>query len=58
MNKKDNRNKIDSYLKYSGLAFQMAAVILIAIFLGKKVKHIANSNRIDINPLHAGIYLL
>jgi len=30
-----HKKKVDSYLKYTGLAFQMAAVIAIAIFAGQ-----------------------
>ncbi len=29
--------KFSSYLKYSGLAFQLALVVFIGIFLGKKI---------------------
>lgn len=29
------KKKTDSYLKYSGLAFQMAGIIMISIFAGK-----------------------
>lgn len=33
---KDPPNKkADSYLKYTGLAFQMAGIILVSIFVGK-----------------------
>lgn len=40
MNKKSDdpiRKKTNSYLKYSGLAFQMAAIILLSIWGGKKI---------------------
>jgi len=29
------RKKVNSYLKYSGIGFQMAAVILLGYFVGK-----------------------
>ena len=31
----EKKKKVNSYLKYSGMAFQMAGVILVSIFLGK-----------------------
>lgn len=36
-NNENDSGKTNTYLKYSGLAFQMAFVVLIAIFLGKKI---------------------
>jgi len=35
MAKPKKKKKVDSYLKYSGMAFQMAGVILVSIFLGQ-----------------------
>lgn len=37
MNSQDERNrkKMYAYLKYSGLAFQMAGIVVISILLGK-----------------------
>ncbi|MBK9735465.1 MAG: AtpZ/AtpI family protein [Saprospiraceae bacterium] len=35
--KNEESPKTNAYLKYSGLAFQMAFVVLAAIFLGKKL---------------------
>jgi hypothetical protein len=32
---KPGQNKWNAYLKYSGLAFQLAAVVLAGIFLGR-----------------------
>jgi hypothetical protein len=31
------KKKSDSYLKYSGIAFQLAGLMIIGIFLGKKL---------------------
>jgi len=33
--KADKKKKVDSYLKYSGLAFQMAGVIFISLYVGQ-----------------------
>jgi len=32
---KGKNKKVDAYLKYTGLAFQMAGVIIISLFAGK-----------------------
>jgi hypothetical protein len=36
-NKGKVKKKSDSYLKYSGIAFQLAGLMIIGIFLGKKL---------------------
>lgn len=38
---KDRRNQINSYAKYSGLGFQMIAIIGIFTFIGYKIDHSA-----------------
>lgn len=32
-----NRNSLKAYAKYSGIAFQMAAIILVGLWLGMKL---------------------
>ena len=36
-NEKKHINKVNVYLKYSGLAFQLAFVIFVGIYLGKYI---------------------
>lgn len=31
------KKKVDAYMKYTGLAFQLAAVVFISIFVGGKI---------------------
>jgi len=35
--KNNNKNHLKSYAKYSGIAFQMIAIILIGLFAGIKI---------------------
>jgi len=35
--KEPNKKKVNEYLKYSGLAFQLAFVIFVGIFVGKYI---------------------
>lgn len=37
MKKEDLPDKSRSYLKYSGLAFQLVGLLVLSIFLGKKI---------------------
>lgn len=37
MGTEEKPKKTNSYLKYSGLAFQLVGLLLVSIFLGKKV---------------------
>lgn len=37
MNKDNLSNKSRSYLKYSGIAFQLVGLLIVSIFLGKKI---------------------
>ena len=34
-----SQNQVNEYVKYSGLAFQMAALILLGYWLGQKLDH-------------------
>ncbi len=33
----NNKERLNSYVKYSGIAFQMIAIILIGVFAGMKI---------------------
>ena len=46
MTKKENKknNSLINYSKYSGLAFQMIAIILIGVFSGQKLDQKYNRN--------------
>jgi branched-subunit amino acid transport protein len=37
MNKENLPDKSRSYLKYSGIAFQLVGLLIVSIFLGKKI---------------------
>ncbi|MFZ1749973.1 MAG: AtpZ/AtpI family protein [Saprospiraceae bacterium] len=39
------KRKVNSYLKYSGLAFQLAAVVFIGIFAGKWLDKTLNMSK-------------
>jgi F0F1-type ATP synthase assembly protein I len=39
--KSDNKNKLNAYVKYSGIAFQMMLIILLSLFGGIKLDEIA-----------------
>ncbi|HMR42711.1 MAG TPA: AtpZ/AtpI family protein [Saprospiraceae bacterium] len=39
------RQKVDAYMRYSGMAFEMAAVMAIAVFAGKKIDDYFDSQK-------------
>ncbi|MCG8329857.1 MAG: AtpZ/AtpI family protein [Chitinophagales bacterium] len=41
----NNRKKVDAYLKYSGMAFQMGIIILVGTYAGKKLDEYFQSDQ-------------
>ena len=62
MAKKKEPNKLsrkaNAYLKYSGMAFQLAAAILIGVFVGKKLDAYLRLERPYMTAVAAMLFLL
>ena len=58
MNKKQPKKSANAYLKYSGLAFQLAAIIGIGAFIGFKLDQWANFDKQYLTALFAIIFTL
>ena len=43
--KNKNRRKVDAYLKYSGMAFQMGIIILVGTYAGQKLDEYFQSSQ-------------
>ncbi len=50
--------KADAYLKYSGMAFQLVAAILIGVFIGKKLDAYFQFDRPYMTAVSALLFLL
>jgi len=57
------KQRVDQYLKYSGMAFQLAAVLAVGIFIGNRLDRFFQTNRpyftasLALLSLFAGLYL-
>jgi F0F1-type ATP synthase assembly protein I len=57
-NKDKQQGKAQGYMKYSGMAFQMAAYIIVGLFLGKQLDKYLGTERPVFSALGAILFLI